>query len=185
MNTMFTTIAVSIIAALILMTDPISAHLYRQFRPVRRPVIISNFPKIIYPNTPGVMLPGQQVIPKTHMIPQVPAIPQIPAIPSQQQIVTPVTGEFWQVQPNMVRRVPASASQCRTSRGCASGEECVFAEQWQCPDWIPNLNCQCRQGCRHQNTFIPFGQTVIVDKCGNKCSCFSVYGAPECSFESC
>ncbi|XP_069125742.1 uncharacterized protein [Argopecten irradians] len=180
---MYSSFTVCIICTLILMIDPASSHLYRQFRPVMRPM--TKLTKIIFPHTHGVLLPRQQVIQKTHLIPKVPAIPQIPAVPSQQQIVPPVTGEFWQVRPNMVQRIPAIASQCRTSRGCASGEECVFADQWQCPDWIPNLNCQCRQGCRHQNTFIPFGQTVIVDKCGNKCSCLSVYGSPECSYESC
>ncbi|XP_060066625.1 uncharacterized protein LOC132546915 [Ylistrum balloti] len=172
------------LVTLVLAVAPISAHRYHQFRPGSGPMIISKLPNIIYPSTSSVLLPGQQLFPNTYTS-QFPTIPQIPAISSQQQTVRPMTGEFWQTQPNAVQRVPASVSRCRTSRGCASGEECVFADNWQCPDWIPNLKCQCRQGCRHQNTFIPFGKTVIVDKCGNKCSCFNVYGAPECSFESC
>lgn len=36
--------------------------------------------------------------------------------------------------------------------------------------------CLFLVGCRHKNFFIPYGTSVMVDKCGNKCYCNSLNG---------
>ncbi|XP_061169057.1 uncharacterized protein LOC133178340 [Saccostrea echinata] len=45
--------------------------------------------------------------------------------------------------------------------------------------------CRCQTGCRHKNFFIPYGTSIMVDKCGNKCYCNSLNGEVECEFDSC
>ena len=61
--------------------------------------------------------------------------------------------------------------------GCSTGHECVHDSQWICPIYIPEVQCDCKPGCRVDYKFVPFGNTVTMDTCGNTCSCMNLYGA--------
>ncbi|XP_060066593.1 uncharacterized protein LOC132546883 [Ylistrum balloti] len=69
--------------------------------------------------------------------------------------------------------------------GCDTGAECVFAEEYICPSYIPSVACECRLGCRLDYTFIPLGGSITIDVCGNTCSCNNMYGAAECTQRMC
>ncbi|XP_069125736.1 uncharacterized protein [Argopecten irradians] len=75
-------------------------------------------------------------------------------------------------------------SSCHTT-GCDTGAECVFAEEYICPSYIPSVQCECRLGCRLDYTFIPLGGSITIDVCGNTCSCNNMYGAAECTQRMC
>ncbi|XP_033744207.1 uncharacterized protein LOC117330095 [Pecten maximus] len=75
-------------------------------------------------------------------------------------------------------------SRCHKT-GCDTGAECVFAEEYICPSYIPSVECECRLGCRLDNTFIPLGGSITIDVCGNTCSCNNMYGAAECTQRMC
>ncbi|OWF50896.1 uncharacterized protein LOC110449887 [Mizuhopecten yessoensis] len=69
--------------------------------------------------------------------------------------------------------------------GCDTGAECVFAEEYICPSYIPSVACECRLGCRLDYNFIPLGGSITIDVCGNTCSCNNMYGAAECTQRMC
>lgn len=61
-------------------------------------------------------------------------------------------------------------------RYCQIGHECTENNTWLCPDDAPGTDCQCTQGCREGQMFIPLGESFYVDECGSVCSCFNLYG---------
>ncbi|XP_062603481.1 mucin-2-like [Saccostrea cucullata] len=63
---------------------------------------------------------------------------------------------------------------------CKIGQECTKNNTWLCPTAVTGTNCQCTQGCRVGNLFIPLGESYQLDECGSVCSCFNLYGKAEC-----
>lgn len=59
---------------------------------------------------------------------------------------------------------------------CKIGYECTEKSSWLCPRDKPEINCQCSQGCRVGQMFIPLGESYYLDECGSFCSCFNLYG---------
>ncbi|XP_022319848.2 uncharacterized protein LOC111122378 [Crassostrea virginica] len=77
---------------------------------------------------------------------------------------------------------------------CPVGQQYVYQPPGRTRDSVASvcpLNnpihrfCRCLTGCRHKNFFIPYGTSITVDKCGNKCYCNNQNGEVECQFDSC
>ncbi|XP_048758041.2 uncharacterized protein LOC125668232 isoform X2 [Ostrea edulis] len=119
--------------------------------------------------------------PVTNMRPLLPRNPQNRLYPSRQQVATPQ---------NTIKYITPYVS----SPYCPAGQQYVYMPPTLDGDAVASicpLNnpihplCRCQTGCRHKNFFIPYGTSVMVDKCGNKCYCNSLNGEVECEFDSC
>uniref|UniRef100_K1QNY2 Uncharacterized protein n=1 Tax=Magallana gigas TaxID=29159 RepID=K1QNY2_MAGGI len=77
---------------------------------------------------------------------------------------------------------------------CPTGQQYVYTPPAVVGDAVssicptnnpPRPLCRCQTGCRHKNFFIPYGTSIMVDKCANRCYCNNLKGEVECEFDSC